>query len=244
MEGSTAGERLLRSAEVERAAREVAREVQMQVAGALAGPVGTALAASAPGGPGNEAVGPAGQAGHMEAQALLRAAVPQTFIAVGAALTLAYAAVSAGEEVRSAGALRCAEQLLFPEDPLGLAAVAGAVRPVLEGMAVNEGTGAGALADDEAAALVERRVAAEVEELERGYLRVAAQVFSAATSSDSWKRMTGGAGEVGMSQMGMFLVALSRWGFLVEAALDGVRHDDWVRVGAAVVAARRVTSSG
>ena len=214
---STAGERLLRSAEVEQAADQVAREVEMQVAGALAGPVGTTMAA-------------------------LRSSLPRVFIAVGAALTTAYAAVSAGDEVRAAAAMRCAQDLLFPDDPLGRAVVAGAVRPALEGSGLEAGP---VLSDD--AEGVERRVAAEVEALERGYVRVASQLQAAALGTYSWKQMTGGMGEsadVEASQMGMFVDGLARWAFMVEAAIEGVRADDWVRVGAGLVAARRVTSSG
>ena len=213
-EGSSAGERLLRSVDVERTADQVAREVEQHVAGALAGPVGTTMA-------------------------FLNSALPRAFIAVGAALTAAHAAVSAGEEVRAAGALRCAQDLLFPADPLGRAAVAGAARA-----GFGEGEAA-ALSEDVAA--VERRVSAEVEALERGYLRVASQLQAAALGTYSWKQMTGGMGvaaDVAASQMGLFVDGLARWAFLVEAAIEGVRQDDWVKVGAAVVAARRVTSAG
>jgi hypothetical protein len=48
---------------------------------------------------------------------------------------------------------------------------------------------------------------------------------------------------VGGSQLMPFIDGLARWAFLLEAAMEGVKRDDWVLVGAAVVAARRVTSS-
>lgn len=215
-DGTTAGQRLLVSAEVERAAVQVALDVEVQVSGALAGPVGTTMAS-------------------------LLSPLPRVFISVGAALTAAHAAVSAGDEVRAAGALRCAQDLLFPSDPLGRVAVAAAARPALDGYGTRE---AAPLTED--AEAVQRRVSAEVEELERGYLRVAPQLQVAALGAYSWKQMTGGMGEsadVVASPMGMFVDGLARWAFLLEAAMDGVRSDDWVRVGAAVVAARRVTSS-
>ena len=218
MEGgvTSVGERLLRSAEVERAAHQVAREVEQQVAGARAGPVGTAVA-------------------------VLQSALPRAFIGVGAAITTAHAAVSAGDEVRAAAALLCAQELLFPADLLGRAAVAGAVRLALE--SVEEYDGAPPVEDGEA---VQRRVAQEVEALERCWLRVGAQVLAAALGTYAWKRLTGGMGvaaDVAASHGGLFVNGLARWAFLAEAALEGVRKDNWIRVGAAVVAARRVTSS-
>ena len=215
-EGTTAGERLLRSAEVERAADQVAREVELQVGAALAGPVGATMAA-------------------------LQSSLPRTFIGVGAALTTAYAAVSSGDETHAAGALICAQELLFPTDPLGRAAVAGAARPGLP--AVPE---EGAPPADDAVA-VERRVEADIAALEQGYGRVASQVRAAALGTYSWKQLTGGLGasaDVSASQLLPFIEGMTKWAFLAEAALDGVKRDDWVRAGAAVVAARRVTSSG
>ena len=216
MEGTSAGERLLRSAEVETATDLVAREVEMQVAAALAGPVGATMAA-------------------------LNSSLPRAFIGVGAALTAAYAAVSAGDEVRAAGALVCAQELLFPADPLGRAAVAGAARAGIPPLVTDDAPAA------EDAEGVQRRVAAEVEALDRGYARVGVWVQAAALGAYSWKEMTAGMGvaaDVSASQLMPFLDGMTRWAFLVEAALDGVRGDDWVRVGACVVAARRVTSSG
>ena len=234
----TAGEGLLHSPEVERATREIEREVEAQVAGALSGPVGTALAAGAASGSGNLA--PEHQT---EAQLLLGHTVPRTFIAVGAALTTAFAAVGAGDEVRAAGALRCAQSLLFPADPLGQAAVTGAARPALED-AVPATSESASVAADVAVAMA-RRVTGEVEQLENAYRRVASHVQAAALGSYSWKQASGGVGpESGAlgGHLGPFLDAMTRWAFLTEAALDGIRRDDWARAGAALIAARRVTA--
>jgi hypothetical protein len=235
------GERLLRGPEVAAAAAAVDAEVEQQLAAALHGPVGTALAAStAPMG-----APPGGQpAGSEDVPALLGAAVPRMFIAAGAALTAAYLAVAEGDEVRAAGAVLCARRRLFPDDALGSAAVAGAARPALESLPAPAGE-PGAPPGADAAAAMGRQVAARVEELERAYLGAAPHIETAALDTYSWKRATGGAGPASgamRGHLGPFLRGMARWAFYVEAALAAIRQDDWVRAGAAIIAARRVTA--
>ncbi|HEU5316286.1 MAG TPA: hypothetical protein VFX49_09270, partial [Chloroflexota bacterium] len=188
--GPTSGEALLRSPELDRAAQQIAQEVEAQVGAALQGPVGTALAAGAA----SSGSGPSGGTSEHQAaaQALLRHTVPRTFIAVGAALTTAFAAVGAGDELRAAGGLRCAQSLLFPADPLGQAAVSAAARPALEALAPDHAADATAAADVSAA--MERRVAREVEALDRAYLQVSPHLRAAALGAYSWKHASGGAG--------------------------------------------------
>jgi hypothetical protein len=67
-------------------------------------------------------------------------------------------------------------------------------------------------------------------------------VQAAALGTRSWLAATGGLGPgsvAGQVQFGPFLDGLVRWAFYVAAALQGVRADDWARVGAALVAAQR-----
>jgi hypothetical protein len=171
--------------------------------------------------------------------------VPRTFIAVGAALTTAFAAVGDGDEVRAAGALRCAQALLFPADPLGQASVAGAVSPALEALAPADPESTARAGD--VTVEMERRVAREVEALNLAYLQASPHVRAAALSAYSWKQAAGGAGpesDALTGNLGPFLDGMARWAFFLEAALDGVRRDDWARTGAALIAARRVTAGG
>jgi len=238
------GERLLHSPDVTLAAGAVRAMVQAQVMSALQGPVGTALAASvdprqSPEQPGQSGARPK----HLhEAQTLLGAAVPRMFIGAGAALTTAFVALAEGEETRVAGALLCAQGLLFPDDPLGVAAVAGAARPALDALP----QASAGLPGVEAALLMQQRVAAETEALERALLQVLPNLQAAALGSYSWKQATGGAGPTSdalTGHFGPFLDGLLRWAFYVEAALTGIRQDDWARAGAALVNARRVTAN-
>jgi hypothetical protein len=234
------GERLLRGEAVEAAAAQIRIEVGAQLEAALHGPVGTALAAGAASAPGSGDE-PNGAA---EAQALLSSPIPRTFIAVGAALTIAYVAVSEGDEVRTAGALLCAQRLLFPDDPFGLVAVNAAIRPAFEALS-SSATSTNGMPETEAAAAMQRRVAGDVSDLERGLMSVFPHLQAAALGSYSWKRATGGQGPASGAMhgpMGAFLSGLVRWTYYVEAALDGIRRDDWARAGAALIAARRVTA--
>ena len=239
------GERLLRSPDVTLAAGAVHAIVQAQVMSALQGPVGTALAASVDH---RQSPAQSGQNGthpqHLhEAQTLLGAAVPRMFICVGAALTTAFVALAEGDETRVAGALLCAQGLLFPDDPLGVAAVAGAAHPALDALPQVSAGAPGV----EAALLMQQRVAAETEALERALLQVLPNLQVAALSSYSWKQATGGAGpssDALTGHFGPFLDGLLRWAFYVEAALTSIRQDDWARAGAALVTGRRVTASG
>lgn len=232
------GERLLRSPEVALAAAAVQAMVQAQVISALQGPVGTALAASSdPGHNGARAL-------HLyEAQTLLGAAVPRIFIGVGAALTTAFLALAEGDETRVAGALIYAQSLLFSNDPLGVAAVAGVARPPLEALPLVAAGPFGV----EAVSLIQERVAAETEALERALFQVMPNLQAAALDSYSWKHAIGGAGpssDALKGHFGPFLDGLIRWAFYIEAALYGIRQDDWARAGAALITARRVTATG
>lgn len=231
---TSVGQRLLRSAEVEAEANAVAMAVQQQLAAALQGPIGSALAA-----------GHADAEAAPHAQALLGADLPRRFIAVGAALTMAYVTISEGDEVRTAGALVCAERLLFPDDPLGIAAVRSAVDRALEAQPAPPAE-AGQPTTPDAAAVMQMRVAAGVERLERAYLQAAVHVESAALASASWKQVTGGAGPSSgalRSNLGQFLEGMLRWTFYVEAAFDAIGRNDWADVGAALIAARKVTGA-
>ncbi|HEV2126789.1 MAG TPA: hypothetical protein VGW38_28875 [Chloroflexota bacterium] len=231
---TSVGQRLLRSAEVEAEANAVAMAVQQQLAAALQGPIGSALAA---GNVDSEAA--------PHTQALLGAEIPRRFIAVGAALTTAYATLSEGDEVRTAGALICAERLLFPSDPLGIAAVRSAVGHALAAQPAPL-TQAGQPTTLDAAAAMQMRVAAGVERLERAYLQATAHVEAAALASASWKQVTGGAGPSSgalYSHFGPFLEGMLRWTFYLEAAIAAVIRDDWADVGAALIAARKVTGA-
>ncbi len=248
-QGSTAGERLLRSEEVARAADAVQGEVRAQVEAAIHGPFGVALAAGAPRVP-PAAGGADGQAAAQAqgATALLGAEIPRRFIAAGAAITAAYAAVAQGDEVRAAGALVCAERVLFPGDLAGIAAVRQAVRAALSTMEpVPAESLPPPLGEALAAEQMQRRVLADAEALERAYLRAAAHVETAALSATSWLQATGGAGPASgaaRARFGPFVDGLVRWAFYVEAAILGVEADDWARVGAALIAARREVQRG
>jgi hypothetical protein len=245
----TAGERLLRSEEVARAAVAVQDEVQAQVEAAVHGPFGLALAAGVqrvP--PAAGADGQAAEAQAREATALLGAEIPRRFIAAGAAITAAYAAVAQGDEVRAAGALVCAERVLFPGDLAGIAAVRQAVRAALATIdtAPIEPVPP-QLSEALAAEQLQRRVLADAEALERAYLRAAAHVETAALSSMSWLQATGGAGPASgaaRTRFGPFVDGLVRWAFYVEAAILAVEADDWARAGAALIAARREVQRG
>jgi len=213
---TTSGERLLRSDEVARASVEIEREVEAQVGAALQGPL---------------------------ASAALISPLPRTFVAVGAALTLAYGAVGAGDEARAAGALRCAQGYLFPADPLGHAAFAGVTRPILDGLA-HTGEPSAPIAA-QTAAQMERHVGAEVERLERAFASAELRLAAAALGAYSWTMAAGGAGPqsgVSTGHLAPFLSGLTRWAFYTEAALDAIGRDDWARVGAALIAARKVTA--
>lgn len=241
-DGTSTGERLLRSPHVAQAAAAVEADVRQQLAAALHGPIGTALAATS----GSAGLaGPGTEGGGGGAHALLGAAIPRAFIATGAALTTGYMGLAAGDDTRVAGALLCAQRLLFPGDPLGNAAVRAAAQPALDSLP--DRSEEPAAADDaEAAAGMQRRVAADVEAIERAFLAVVPHVSAAALSSFSWKHATGGAGPASgalTSHLGPFLDGLVRWAFYVEVALEGIRHDDWARAGASLIAARRVTAT-
>ncbi len=243
---ATAGDVLLRNPTVMAARDAVLHEVREQLAAALHGPIGTALAASAPGGH-DVSDGPPSQ--HVQAQALLGAEIPRRFLATGAALTIAYSALATGDEVRVGGALLAVQGLLFPNDALGFFAVQTAVRLGLEATAPADGDPGGpvsAAATADAAADMQRRVEGDIERLDRAYLGVLPHLTAAALGSPSWRTASGGAGPASgvlSGPLALFLEGLLRWTFYLCAALDGVRRDDWTRTGAALVAARRVTST-
>lgn len=245
------GARLLAGADVAGAREQITREVQQHVSAALHGPIGTALAAGNPAPGGDTSVGSGGTDGqsagsHIEdPAALLGAALPRTFIATGAAITTGYAALAAGDEVRVAGALLCAQRLLFRDDPVGSIAFSAAARAALQSTDESDGDGDGDARSLDAAAAMQRRVERLGVALDTAFSRGASHLHAAALSSYSWKRLTGGAGpgsDVLSGHLAPFLLGLVRWAFLVEAALDGIRKDDWARAGAALVAARRVTA--
>ena len=132
---TSAGEQLLRSDEVARLAVVIAGDVRLHVQSVMQGPFGIAGAQaiatpfnpnpSPPdastlrspgigGSPGNFGPDPTGG---------LNGGVPQRFIAAGVALTVAYTALGEADGARVAGALRCASEILFPNDPSGFAQV-------------------------------------------------------------------------------------------------------------------------
>ena len=244
---STYGERLLRGTEAAVQADAVEAEVRQQLDAALHGPLGMALAA--PGGPASAAIASdmpgasqAGRSGDAEqAGQLLSTEVPRRFIAAGACLSAAYAALAAGDEARVAGALLCAQRFLFPHDVAGATAVAHAVAAATRELPAPNESPQG-LTQAEA---MQQSVAATAEALERAYLAAAGHLSTAALSARSWLSATGGMGPgsvAGQTQFGPFLEGLVRWAFYVEAALQGVRADDWARTGAALVGARRFVS--
>ena len=94
---------------------------------------------------------------------------------------------------------------------------------------------------------MQRTVAAGVDALDRAFHASAGHIQAAALGTRSWLAATGGlsAGAIaGQSQFGPFLDGLLRWAFYTEAALQGVRADDWSRAGAALIAARQSVSGG
>jgi hypothetical protein len=253
--GTSYGERLLRSAGVQRAAEQVLEEVRQHLADALHGPLAGAIAAhagvdpTAGGQPGRDPNAPDEAQTVAEATELLASALPRRFIAVGAALSTAYAALGAGDEVRTAGALLCAQRLLLPDDPAGVAAIAQATDAALEraGIASSGGT-SGASATTAAGAPtagqveeMQRQVLAGAELLERARAASATQITEAVLRARSILAVTRGAvpGSAAEGAFGPFVPSLVRWAFFIAAALLGLRADDWSRVGAALVAALR-----
>lgn len=255
---STPGERLLRSDEAARAAREVGAEVRSQLGAALRGPLTGALTAwmgvtqratgNAPG-----QADQSDQASQDAAQATLGTEVPRRFIGTGAALAAAYQAIASGDDVRAAGSLLCAQQLLFPNDPDGVAAVAGAVdialRPLTEdeSLATSAPGEGGTEAQQPSLDAMQRTVMALAERLEGLYLGAAAHVEVAALGSRSWRAMTFGAGPGSGSArtiFGPFIDGLVRWAYYLAVALRGVREDNWALAGAAVIAARSEVRRG
>ncbi len=260
-EATTYGERLLRSPAAMRAADAVEAEVHAQLDAALHGPLGTALAGQAahadPAGrpPGARAATGAdtrdtAAASTAAAAALLNTAVPRRFIAAGACLSAAHAALAAGDEARVAGALLCAQRFLFPNDPAGADAVARAVAIATRHLATyqaSEPSGTPPIgAGTEQVEATQRAVAAGGEALERAYQAAIGHIQAATLGTRSWLSATGGLGAgsaAGQTQFGPFLDGLIRWAFFTAAALQGVRADDWSRTGAALVAARQYVSS-
>ncbi|MBI3973091.1 MAG: hypothetical protein HY332_17570 [Chloroflexi bacterium] len=256
-QGTSYGERLLRSDAVTRAADAVEADVREQLAAAMHGPVAAALAASiastAAPVPGAVASGgkttPSNRAAD-ETAMLLKSEVPRRFIAAGAALAVAYAALAEGDEARTAGALLCAERMLFPHDPTGAAQVAAATRAALQRLdspaPAAPVPGAGGVTPDSVEA-VQRHVVAAAEQLGRVYLAAAPHVETAALGARSWLAATGGAGPasgIARAQFGPFVDGLVRWAFYVAAALESIRADDWTRAGAALMAARQEVQRG
>jgi hypothetical protein len=179
---------------------------------------------------------------------LLSAEIPRRFIAAGAALSVAYAALAEGDETRTAGALLCAERILFPDDPEGAAQMAAAVRAALRQLDAERA--ASAIGDSEHPPNVEemqRSVMALAAALERAYAGAAGHLEAAALGARSWLAATGGAGPASgarHTQFGPFLDGLVRWAFFTEAALESIRADDWAGAGAALMAARRDVRRG
>ena len=232
------GERLLRSPEAARAAAAIEAEVQQQLAAALHGPLAVALTTAAP--PVAGAVAPS-DVETAAAGRLLNTEVPRRFIAAGACLSAAYAALAEGEEARVAGALLCAQRFLFPDDPAGAAAVAQAVQNATLRPAAPDQAAALSLEGPEQLAALEQAVAAQSDALQRSFHASAGHVQAAALGSRSWLAATGGVGPgavAGQTQFGPFLDGLLRWAFYTAAALQGLREDDWSRVGAALMAAQ------
>jgi hypothetical protein len=255
-DGWSAGERLLRSEGAAGAARACAGEVARQVEAALLGPFAGVLSAAtpavpasslAPGSPAAREGAPATPAS-TDAAALLTQQAPRRFIAAGAAFTLALSAVASGDETRAAGALLCAQQTLFPQDPAGARSVASACRPALERLrAGSYGWTAPPETPQLTPELIQQRVAAGMAALERAYQAAAPGVEEAALNTASWRAMVGGFGAasgVARAQFGPFVDGLVRWAFFVEAALDAIRHDDWAAVGACLMAARQDVQRG
>ena len=237
--GTTYGERLLRSDEALRAAGMVAREVRGQVQAALEGPFATVLAGAAQSlGAGSAQGGP----DPADASRILASGVPRRFIATGAALTIAHAALAAGDEHRAAGALLCAQSSLFPDDPDGAREVAQAARSARLDE-TNQPAGTAGAESASAVETVQQRVVTLADQLDHAYLAAAGQLDAAVFGTASWRVATGGLGPASgaaRALFGPFADALVRWAFYVAAALEGIRHDDWTRAGAAIVAARRL----
>jgi hypothetical protein len=247
-DGTSYGERLLRSPEAARAAAAIEVDVQLQLEAALHGPLAVALAA--PAGPPSAGVASGGANNTAAAGQLLNAEIPRRFIAAGACFSVAYAALAAGDEIRVAGALLCARRWLFQDDAAGAAAVQQAVRNALQRFGPEEpdaGSSIGASGSGKPAQeAMQRTVAAQVDSLGRAFQASVGHIQTAALGTRSWLAATGGVGPgsvAGQTQFGPFLDGLVRWAFYLEAALEGLRADDWSRVGAALVAAQQYVSA-
>lgn len=241
--GARYGERLLRSEETIRAGAAIAREVEAQVRAALDGPFAAVLAGAAQ----SLAAGQPGEGSALdpaEASRLLSSGVPRRFIATGAALATAHAALAAGDEHRAAGALLCAQESLFPGDPAGAREVTRAAQAALGQLdEMSPAAEAGGLAASGGVEAVQQRVLALADRLDQAFLAAAGSLEAATFGTASWRAATGGLGPASgaaRALFGPFAGALVRWAFYVAAALEGIRQDDWVRAGGAIVAARRL----
>lgn len=178
--------------------------------------------------PGGSASVPLGQGG-----------IPQRFVSVGVALTVAYAALGDADGVRVAGALGCAATLLFPNDEDGFTAASRVATMAVRHLEpIEEPT----MADTAVATLaMQRRVMGAAESLDRAYLASANRLQMVNVDAVSWRLVTGGIGPVSdqiASAFGPFLPGLVRFSFFTAVALDYIRRDDWAWVGAALIAAR------
>ncbi|RLT51276.1 MAG: hypothetical protein DWI69_13845 [Chloroflexi bacterium] len=254
---TSAGEQLLRSDEVARLAVVIAGDVRLHVQSVMQGPFGIAGAQaiatpfnpnpSPPdvstlrspgigGSPGNFGPDPTGG---------LNGGVPQRFIAAGVALTVAYTALGEADGARVAGALRCASEILFPDDPSGFAQVeraAGvAVRPL-------EPIEAPMIADAvRATEAMQHRVFAAAQSLDRAFQASMDHLTTASLDAHSWRQVTGGLGPSSgliTTAFGPFLPGLVRWAFYTAVALRFIRMDDWAWVGACLIGARTDVQRG
>lgn len=240
---TSAGEQLLRSDEVARLAVVIAGDVRLHVQSVMQGPFGIAGAqAVAPlplgigGSPGNFGPDPSGG---------LNGGVPQRFIAAGVALTVAYAALGEADGARVAGALRCASEILFPDDPAGFVQVERAAGLAVRHLEpIEEPMIADAVRATEA---MQHRVFAAAQSLDRAFQASIDHLTTASLDAHSWRQVTGGLGPSSgliTTAFGPFLPGLVRWAFYTAVALRFIRMDDWAWVGACLIGARTDVQRG
>ncbi len=240
---TSAGEQLLRSDEVARLATVIAGDVHLHVQSIMQGPFGIAGAqAGAPlsfgngGSPGNFGLDPSGAS---------TGAVPRRFIAAGVALTVAYTALGEADGARVAGALRCASEILFPDDPAGFAQVERASGFAVRHLEpIEEPLIADAVRATEA---MQHRVFAAAQSLDRAFQASIDHLTTASLDAHSWRQVTGGLGPGSgliTTAFGPFLPGLVRWAFYTAVALRFIRLDDWAWVGACLIGARTDVQRG
>ncbi len=240
---TSAGEQLLRSDEVARLAVVIAGDVRLHVQSVMQGPFGIAGAQAVV--PSPKGIGSIPGGFGPEASGGLNGGVPQRFIAAGVALTVAYTALGEADGARVAGALRCASEILFPDDPAGFAQVERAAGLAVRHLEpIEEPMIADAVRATEA---MQHRVFAAAQSLDRAFQASIDHLTTASLDAHSWRQVTGGLGPSSgliTTAFGPFLPGLVRWAFYTAVALRFIRMDDWAWVGACLIGARTDVQRG